>query len=383
MVVRVRNLANDVIQSNDTDTFSVNLPRDGILHSLLVRVQATNGSTSGRNLHPLELADTFRVVGDGDRRFFDVTGDELQKWNEVWSGKSNPMDVNENADAAQWIEFLIPFGRQVVDNNMYLPLSRIESPRLEIPYALTPAADGGIAAGTVQFNVQALWSADRDVGQYIGTLATRTIKTFTTAASGDDETDITIRNPIRAIGIYAYEPGIAFATDITRIRLVANSGEFDIFWADAIDFEAMNHLLFGGNIDYSAILFLQDADTWDSRISRIAAWSLAIEADVSVSGDTFEIIQVDTVAADRLTFNAAQADITAGAETFTDFATDQALRINVRGLMPSFFGLMPFGYNGDVSEYLNPRDYSDLRVILTNGGVGADARISIQELLRL
>jgi hypothetical protein len=262
---------------------------------------------------------------------------------------------------------------------MYLPLSMVKNPRLEIPYSPTIAADGGFATGTTTFNVMALWTPDSEKLPYDGTLCLRTIKAFTSLASGDDQTDVTILDPIRAIGVYAYENQVDDGTDITRVRLEANTGEYDLWAGDWDDFLQVSRVGWEALIHHNFKLLAQNNDVLDTRMSLPKQWSIGVRAGLS-AGDTYPLYVFDTVAGDRLTLDGALGDFTGGATSLAADTTDRAMQVKVEGVSPSYFGLIDYADVDDPSNYLNPKDFDKLRVILSQGGAGADVRIGVQYL---
>jgi hypothetical protein len=383
MTVRLRHLANNEVQTSNDSTYSLRLPVTGFLHALFVRVAADNGATGGRNVGPLDIADEIRVVGDGDERFFTLWPRELEKWYETLMGNPLVMLQTEVASAEQFVVLPLLFGRSYYDPNFFLPLGRIKNPRLEIPYSPAIAADGGFTTGTTDFNVLALWSPETDRLNYQGTLITRTVEDFDSAASGDNVTDIDITDPIRAVGIYAYEAGVEDGTDITRVRLEANSGEYDIFAGDWFDLLEYDKMLFWSRIVHNFRLFAQNNDTIDTRLGRIRQYSIELNENSEIAADQSLQYTIDAIAGDRMTFAGSLLDIVAGSEEVAADATDRDIYLSVEGDSPSYFGLIPFMMIDEPNFYLNPKEFDKLRLILTQGGAGADVRVSLQFLKNL
>lgn len=378
MSMRLRHLVNDEIEASDASTFSTLLPETGYLHALFVTVKATNGATGGRAACPLDIADIVRVIANGEERIFELTPRELEKWTETCLGIPLEMIQDERAATVQSVVFPILFGRWFDDTDYFLPLSKVKSPKLEITYSPTIAADGGFATGTTTFNVTALWSPETDKLAYKGTLTTRTIKAFTSLASGDDPTDINVTDPIRAISVYAYEPATEDGTDITRVRLAANTGEYDLFACDWQDFLDINRYKHYADIQHSFMAFWQDNDVLLTRIGRIRHISSTVFADDDQAGDIFPIRQYDNITGDQIRLVASVGDITAGSETYVTDNADKPTLVKVTGNAPSYFGLIDYLAPDYGAGYLDPTEYSKLQLILTQGGAGADVRVGLQ-----
>lgn len=375
---RMRHLANDEVQSSDNSTYSLRLPVTGFIHTLYVTASITNGATSGRGVNIFSAIDEIRVVGDGDERMFTLTPAELEKWYETQWGMGLSMVETQVADGVQSAVFPILFGRFFYDANFFLPLGRIKNPRLEIVYSPSIAADAGFATGTTTFDVVALWTPEQDRLNYAGTIVTRTVEAFTSVASGDNTTDIDILDPIRAVGVYAYEASVEDGTDVTRVRLEANSGEFDIWQGDWKNLIAYNKSLFWGRVVHNAHLLLTNNETWNCRLGNVKQFSIEVLETTDLADDSFQLFRVDAITGDLLTFDGADVDITADSEVITATSADSDLYVSVEGDSPSYFGLLPFYMNDEPGSYLNPREFDKLRLILTQGGAGATVRNSIQ-----
>jgi hypothetical protein len=378
MAIRVRHLADGSVQSSDASTYTLNLPETGFLHALLVTVSATNGATSGRAVSPLDIADNVRVMVNGDERAFDLTPAEIEKCHESWAGYGLTMKQDESAAAVQSVVLPVLFGRWIEDMEYFLPCSRVKAPKLEVVYSPTIAADGGFATGTTTIDVVALWSPESDRLAYRGTLVNRTVKAFTSLASGDENTDIDTNELIRAISIYAYEAAVEDGTDVTAVILRANSGEFDLFngdWQTLLDTTRHRHWC---EILHSFKTFLQNNDTLATRLGHIISitWNV-LTTDLLASNIVYHQ-HPDAIAGDTITVDATTIDISAGAEDLLADAADRAALVEVRGYSPSYFGMIEFTSPDSESGWLNPAEYSALDLIVTQGGAGAAVRISTQ-----
>ena len=380
MSIRVVHLEDGAVQSSDATTYTLTLPQSGFLHALLVTVSCTNGATSGRAVSPLDIADSIRVMVKGDQRAFDLNVTEIEKYHETFMGYPLQMHWDEQAAAVQSVVFPVMFGRVLEDMEYFLPCSKVGKPRLEIPYSPTIAADGGFATGTVTIDVIGLWSPEEDKLPYKGTLITQTIDNYTSAASGDTKTDINTKDPIRAIGVYAYEAGVEDGSNITAVRLRANSGAFDPVkcdWPNLIDVSRQRHW---AEISHACKAFLQDTETLKTRLGHIDDVRVNPYIDDNLASNLFYLRHVYAIAGDTLTLACTVGDITAGAEDLTSDTTDRLTQIAVKGDSPSYFGTMEWtGLDGG-QGYLMPDEFDDLAVILTNGNAGGQVYVSTQTL---
>jgi len=377
-----RHYVNDEAQTNDDATWKKELPNRGALHAILLKAQCTNGSTSGHGVTILDAVDEIEVKGDGSEILFSLYPTEHEKWYETLFGKALQAVQTEVASGVQEMVFPIIFGKKLYDPKHWLPLSRFKDVSIEVKYSPSISADGGFATGTMTFDLMLLMSLEEAGLGYEGTLVTRRIKSYTTAASGEEEIELPDNAIIRAIGNYVYEAGVADGTDVTKVELEDKATGVSLFEADWDDFIHLNRELFGSMIRHSWHAFLQDNDTLDTRIGEILEYALSVNETPDPTADTFLVDMVDAISGDRLTFACAQADITAGAEDLTAYATDHDVYVTVKGKSPSYFGLIPFTYQDDPSGWLNTGQYGKLTVIHTQGGAGGNAYVSIQEYRR-
>lgn len=374
-----RHFVNDEVQSSDDATYRVELPNRGALHTILLKVQCTNGATSGRGVSILDVVDDVKIVGDGSEIIYSLTPVEIEKWHETMYGRPLVAVQNEAASAVQEMVFPLMFGRGIFDPEYFLPLERFKDVKLEVAFSPNIAADAGFATGTTTFDLELLMSMTNQNLSYAGTLKTRRINQFTSAASGDNEIELPDSLNIRAIGVYAYETSVADGTDITRVTLEDKADGKKLFEADWDDFIHINRELYGCDITHHIHAFLQDTETLNTRLGEILNYTASYLGDVTLATDLFELVRVDTITGDKLTFNLSQVDVTAGAEDIVTHATDEDVLVSVTGKSPSYFGLIPFHYLDNANYYMKTANYGRPTVILTQGGAGATVNVSIQE----
>lgn len=375
-----RHLVNDEAQSNDSGTYRLELPVQGNLHALHLKLKCTNGATDAHLVSMFDVVDNIEIIGAGQEVIYSLIPEVAEKLYETLTGNPIPLDQDESASAVQEIMIPIWFGRRMFDPDYYLPLERVARSVLEIDYSPNIAAAAGFATGTFTVDVVGLMSEPGDVSPYRGTFVTRELRNFTSAASGDIRTEITSNRDHRFLGVYAYEADVADGTDISRVRLQEQSGSRTPLDLDWDDFLLMNRELFGAEINHYAKLLAQNNDVWQSRIGEVLWYEAHALTAVDTTGDVLITAIVDALTGDQLTLDVGSVDITAGAETITAYATDSAILVMARGYSPSYFGLIPFFIDGDDGGYYNPANKGKVEVVLTQGGADADCRIVAQEV---
>jgi len=373
-----RTILDNEVQSSDSATKIVKLPLSNYLHTLFVKVKCTNGATSGRGLDMSDVVDKIEVVANGSDVIYSMIPAEIKRWN-LWNmGVNIPEIRNEGVSAVQEATYPIYFGRGPVDPDYFLPCARLADLELRVTYSPTIAATS-FATGTTTIAVHGLYAMGAPLGDYRGTLSHKTIKAFTSAASGDEQILIPRGNLLRQLQVYCYEAAIADGTDITRVKFELNSGErvmYDLAWNDlSIINQQENWVVHEEHI----LGLMADTNTLDTDVARIVNVHLHTRAAQSAGNDTFDVVNVTTIAGDRLTLVANTADITAGAETFVTEATAQLIDFYVKGLGLSHAVVLDFTKAGE-SQLLNTSEADEVKLTLTQGGADAAVRVSTQEV---
>lgn len=376
-----RVILDNEVQSSDDATKIVKLPQSNYLHTLYVKCKMTNGATSAKNQSMADVVDKIEVVANGSDVLYSLTPAEIKRWS-LWQTSLNIPQVRTEVGAAvQEAVYPIMFGRAPFDPNFYLPCARLTDLEVRVKYSPTIAATS-FATGTFTLTVAALMSMGNPPGDYLGTLSTKTIRNFTSAASGDEQTLIPRGNLVRQIMVYAYEAAIEDGTDITRVKMDVNNNErvmWDMAWRDLQDVNKYDNWIIH---EEKIRAFVADTDTLDSKVSRIRAVHVSENFAASAANDEIYFRRVASIAGDTLTFEGMKADITAGAEDLTADATGRNVYVTVEGEGLSHGVILDFAKAGE-EAVLNSSEYDQVRVTLTQGGAGADVRISTQEIRAL
>jgi hypothetical protein len=370
-------LANEV-QSSDAATKIVKLPLSNYIHTLYVRVQCTNGATSAKNQDISDVVDLVEVIANGSDVLFSLTPQEIKRWC-LWStGYNLPQVRNERAAAVQEMTFPIFFGRNSFDPNFYLRCNALSDLELKITYSPTIAATS-FATGTVTIGVSAVMSMGGQPGEYLGTFTHKTLRAFTSAASGDEQTLIPRGNLLRQLMTYVYEAAVEPGANITNVKFDLNNDEqvrVNIPWRDLNNLNTLDNWI--EHIE-NILAFTADNDTIATDVSYIQHVSSHLQSSMSDANDTFELGRVDAIAGDTITIDQQAGDITAGAETFATDATGRNHMLSVRGIGLSHATVIDFAKAGD-QDLLNTSSFDQVRLTLTQGNAGAAVRISTQEV---
>lgn len=366
------------VQASDAATKTLKLPSANYLHTLYVKAKITNGATSAHNLSMQDVIDSIKVIANGSDVLYSLTVQEIKRWAAWFTGYNVPQNRTEVAGAVQEIVLPIFFGRGPYDPNFYLPCARLSDLELKVEYSPTIGAVGFVT-GTFTLSVVGLYSMGNPPGEYLGTLSHKTVRAFQSAAAGDEQTLIPRGNILRNLMVYAYEAAIEDGVDITRVKFDLNNLErvmYDVAWNDQQDINAIeNWICYREQIR----ALVADTETLDTKVARIRGKSTSEHVQSSIANDTFDFVRAHTIAGDRLTFEVAEADITPGLETYVTQATPQQVFVEVESEVLPHAVVLDFAKAGEQSA-MNTSDFDQVRVTLTQGGAGADVRISTQEI---
>ena len=371
-------LANEV-QSSDAATKIVKLPLSNYLHTLYVKVQCTNGATSAKDQDISDVVDLIEVVANGSDVLVSLTPQEIKRWSLWLTGCNIPQVRNERAGAVQEMVFPLFFGRSAYDPNFYLRCNALSDLELKITYSPTIAVTS-FATGTTTIGVFACMTMGQaQPGDYFGTLTHKTLRAFTSAASGDEQVLIPRGNLLRQLMVYAYEVGVEPASNITNIKFDVNNDEqvrANINWNDLNNINTFDNWI--EHVENIAA-FTDNGDTIGTDVARIVHISSHLQAAFSDANDTFELSRITSIAGDQITVGQVAADITAGAETLANDATSRDHLISVRGLGLSHAVVLDFAKSGETG-LLNTSEFDQVRLTLTNGNAGAAVRVSTEEV---
>jgi len=379
MTFERRFLLDQETQTNDTATRRVPLPRSGALSGIELRTAITNGATAGRE-RVFTAIDRIQVVGDGSFVIFDMEGMELYRWAHHFYGKEPPHVWDETAAVVQRLTLPIPFGRYFGDPEFWLPLNRFRDIELRIQYSPTIAATGFVT-GTTEFHAVMLIDDEQSPpGPHLGYLRNTQIKAFTSLGAGDDITELARMYPYWDLHVFAREAAIADGVDITRAQVWINDRSkvpFDGRWDDI---QALNEHIAGVDGAHDGLIIVGDADTIDLHTGRILSLALL---PVFTQSDANGVVTmaVASVAGDRATISYSDTADAAASTHFTAAAADRATYFIAQGLGVGGSILIPFVERGNPDLVLPSADLGRLQLVLTQGGAGADVRISTRELV--
>ena len=382
MTLDRRYLLNREVQGTDDAVRTVELARAGLLSAIVLRLECTNGATSGTE-RLLDTIDRIEVIADGSDVLFSLEGTELYKWQYVWQQRAPAQILTERAAAVQELSLLIPFGRFIGDPELCLDLSRYQRVELRVDHSPTIAATA-FATGT--FTISAIeysWRPGMFAGARRGFLRTRQIRSFTSAASGEEVFELDRRYPYMGALVYAREAAIADGVDITIVELREDAGRVIPYTGNWLDIQMENHELLDIDPTEEGVALRTDNGTIDTLLSRIISASVQLEDDTGASDSAHPHGTIASITADRITLSVVEVD-----EDGTQGASGLASALypihwRARGIGIGNAVFLPLALQGNIDNPYPAPEKSKVQLALTQGGAGAAVRVSTQELVPL
>jgi phosphotransferase system IIB component len=358
-MTQLRTLLDNEVQASDAAIKTLKLPLSNYIHTLYLKLAVTNGATDAENQSAYDAFDKIEVIANGSDVLYSLTPREAKAWYLWEKGMNIPQVRNESASAVQSVTIPIFFGRSEYDPNYYLACARFTDLELKITYSPTIAATA-FATGTTTITVHALMTMGTPPDVYGGTLVHKTIKAFTSAASGDDQTLLPRGNNLRQLLVYAYEAAIEDGVDITRVKFDLNNQERVLVDAKFSDIQGVNKIDRWVKHEEEILCARDTTEVENTFVSRIASVNL----QTTTAAD---IIQATVIAGDAVTVTG----------TITT-----PFHMAVVGYGVSHAAVLDFAKQGE-QNLLNTAEFDQLQLTLTQGGAGADVRVSTQEVRSL
>src|SRR3990167_664903 len=380
MTLERRYLLNREVQSGDAATRSIELARAGLLSAILLRLECTNGATSGTE-ELIDAIDRVEVIADGSDVLFSLEGAELYKWNWAWLRRRPPIVRTMRLSIAQEVSYLVPFGRDIGDPELSLDLSRYQRVELQVTFSPTIAAT---AFTTGTFTITAIeygWRAGVSPGPRRGFLRTRQVRSFTSAASGEEVIELDRRYPYTGLLVYAREAAIADGVDITTVEVREDDGRVIPSTANWLDAQMENQHMLDLEAVEQGVALRTDAGTIDTLVSRILHADVHLEDDTGASDSAMPHAKIASITADRIALSIVEVD-----EDATQVASAVATALypvhwQASGIGIGKAGPGPLSSPGDIANPYDAPSKSKVQLALTQGGAGAAVRVSTQELV--
>lgn len=367
--------------ANDAGTYQLELPRQGLCNALSLFFEWTNGATSCKDEDIYDAIDRIKILGNGSRVLYSLTGQQARLWSHVHLGQ-RPMYVrDETPDVVQMAHVFIPFGLHRYDENHYFDFVRFNDVELQIEYSPTIAATS-FATGTGYVTVYADMWYGGNPGAFDGFLRHHEIKWFLSAASGDEVIDLSLGELLLGLGIYVYEAGVPPETNVDSLKLEINNGEQIAVEGLFETLQQRMHELIPINPLERGIVYKSDTDVIYTRTGTAGQVFKDRIQSVTIGVTDQQQDIFSGYAGGGATLQTLDRDAASVAADAASVADGQ-----VKWLAQPKYGLgnflvLPFGFPTYPQFGLPTSQFGRAQLFLTQGNAGAEVRVSQLELVK-
>lgn len=377
-------LENEAAQSSDSTTYRLELPENGMLSALMLKIRATNGATSNKDAMIKDTITRIEVIGNGSTVIFSLTGEELDRFTWRFYKRRGVELASEDASAVQFQTFILPFGEFIGDKKYGLDLSKWNDVELRIKYdlaAINAVGATGFITGSFSVTVVAYRYPEGAGVSPIGFRKLSEIVQPTDAASGERRYELPIQNKYIELGLFVREDAIADDIDVTALRIELDNGENRIFDANWDDLQQENSNEFGINPRQLKTTFKSDTDTIDFETGIVRNATITDEHVMESTADTYVVTGLESRAGDRLTLGMFNIVTVASSELMSENTTDDTALISVDGDGVGNMVFIPFSREPGWTDALDSLDHGKIEAIISSGASGATLGLILSEIV--
>lgn len=353
---------------DDSDTFELDLKGFSSISAIDIIIRGTNGATSNQGVPLNTDIDTIEVV-NGSQVIHSLSGVQSRVLNTFEQRNYPSITLDEQAAAVQEEIFRVSFGRWVGDDQYWMRPSDFANPMLKVTNSLTISAAAGFATGTGRITV-IVWTWDEAPANRRGHFLTKEYKSFTSAASGDDRTDLPRDFPYRLVVFRGFETAVELHTDLTNIKLTLDNDRLIPLDMRTEQLRDLNAEWFG-MFSVPQIVFRTDADAPDSFL----AYPREFQANALLDLD---LASIDVRTVNELTIQLLSVTVV---PAIAKSIVDTAINLVAKGYGPHHSLAYPFGRMNDPESWFDPTSFGKFEAVLTQGGAGAAVSIFGQQIM--
>lgn len=246
-------------------TWREDLPKDGLLSSILLRMSVAGVSGAFANADKWRIKDfisKIEVVGNGSEVIKDLSGQVTDAIAFFDQGIANPDYHHSYATGTKWCHMLLNFGRRLMDHQYGLDLSKWSNVELRITNDATSSefgADPGLS-------VLCYYLRDAPAGQWPGYFRTEEWRKWTTVQNATEYLELPTSHKIRRIFLQLWPDQDANYVSETAmwnvaddIELSLKTGQLRVYDGGADDLMWENYYNYGKEL-LSSIYMYSTAD---------------------------------------------------------------------------------------------------------------------------
>jgi len=340
----------------DSGTETVDLSVDEPITELAVHFAVTNGAAVADNV-PAESCISKIEIVDGGQVYWSTSGFEAIAAYVYESDKWPPTFMYELANGGQNVTIPLRFGRFLGDTQFAFSPTKLLNPQVKITWAknalhLTAKCTLGVSARVMQ-----------GVGIPTSALMVKNVRTFTTASSGIEGTDLPVDLPYRRLYVRPYLTTEAMINLITNYKLDCDTGRLIVFDLSQWDFVELVERMF-------PLVSYRKYDAWDNAGTKYG-WFGCTKSVCGNAATSGYIVSGETNEIDYFLTRAMLHDGSA--------ATDLAVIAQVLGSCPESTLCYQFGLPNEPDTWFRANRFKSVKLNLTQGAASGAVGILLQQ----
>lgn len=340
----------------DSGTEIIDVDVTDPITTIVIYFKTVNESSVVDNYPAFAALDKIELM-DGGQVYLSLTGSEAiavasyhrERYPRVW--------LDETPNYSSHVRIPIDFGRFVGDPDFAFDPTKLKNPQIKLTWS---NSDTHATAGT---QAEVFAKIMEGVPSPSQCLLTKAVKSFTTAGSGDEPTDLPIDYPYRRLFVRAYKSEKWIEGILTQFELNCDVGKLIPFDIPAEDFTALCEEEF-------PLFRVMHFVKCDNNVMREGRLGYLKNGSV-VPCDDSKIIQATPTAPQyyrtyvRDYTGTVQTEVRATAVLF--------------GTLPEYTWCYQFGRKNDPATWFRAPQYKGVKLILTQGRADAAASILLQQ----
>jgi len=350
----------------DSGTVTIDIDITDKISELLVMLKARNDTTAGqenKNSPPSKCISKIELV-DGSDVLESLSGPQAFALAYYDRHKFPYYDLTTIEGEYQEQTFPLYFGRYLWDKELSFDPTRFTNPQLKITWnlaAVNAVGANGYVSGSGRLTVLARIMEDAPAP--MGFLMNKEIKSWTTASSGDERTDLPTDYPYRKLMMRPYLIGYLPGQIISDVKLSIDQDKFIPFDMDTYEWRHLIEMQYGLAQLNQRVSF----DYGDLVHTYLGSYAY-------VDAQPFH---VDRVISTEVGFG-GQCQLRARDLAGTD-QNDVHAYLKVKGSEPEHMLSWNFGLQDIIDEWFPARDYGSIRFIATQATANATCELLLQQ----
>jgi len=341
----------------DSGTEIIDVDVTDPITAIMVYFKVKNESSHVDNVPAQDALDKIELI-DGGQVYLSLSGSEAIAVAAYESGRYPRHWFDESANLSSWVRIPLFFGRFMGDQEFGFDPTKLKNPQIK----LTWSNSASHATGETQAEVFA--KVMEGLPGPSQCLLTKAIKSFTTAASGDEPTDLPIDYPYRKLYVRVYKATTYGGNILTQFKLDCDVGKLIPFDISDEDFTALCEEAFP-MFHVNQFVRADQGTFREGRLGYLVSASMTARDDDSIVSCNPTAPQYYRTYC-RMSGTGATKD-------------DVYCVVNLFGTLPEYAWCYQFGRPNEPETWFRSGQFKGIKLILTQGSVSAAASILLQQ----